>query len=288
MFFDLDYDEPVFRPPAEAYSLILQVTLGCSWNRCTFCEMYKSKHFTVRPESEVLAEIQKMALYGDIFRKIFLADGNAMVLSTNRLLKILSAIKTAFPNVSRISTYALPKDISSKSLDELIALREAGLELVYVGIESGDDEVLRMVNKSESVGSTLEGLQKAHQAGIKSSVMIVNGLAGQEYSEQHALHSAQLINAIQPLYFSTLVLMLPYGIKKYQQDFQGKYVPMDHHALLRELHTILAHTELERTIFRCDHASNKLALKGNLNRDKDKFLQILEQALTSPFFKTNQ
>ncbi len=271
----LNYDEPVFRPPAEAYSLIFQVTLGCSWNRCAFCEMYKTKQFLVRKEAEVLCEIQHAARFYGGVRKIFLADGNALVLSTARLLRILAAIKQFFPDVARISAYALPKDLATKSDDELTALRLAGLELVYIGIESGDEDVLRMVNKSESVGSTLTGILKAQKAGIKCSVMIVNGLAGQEYSHQHAVNSAKLLNEIQPLFFSTLVLMLPYGIEKYQQEFKGSYVPMNTAELLIELELLLENTQLERTIFRSDHASNSLPLKGNLPRDKEKLLQTI-------------
>lgn len=180
--FDIDYDEPLFRPPSEAYSLILQVTLGCSWNKCAFCEMYTSKKFTLRSEDEIKHEIQRAAVIYPGVQKIFLADGNAMVLSSQRLLGILEAIKENFPGVRRVSAYALPGDILAKTPDQLKALREAGLQLVYVGIESGDDEVLRMIDKCESANSTVEGLLKVQEAGIDCSVMIVNGLAGLKYS----------------------------------------------------------------------------------------------------------
>lgn len=273
--FDIAYDEPLFRPPAEAYSLIFQVTLGCSWNKCAFCDMYTSKHFTIRKEKEVLNEIQYTATRYPNIRKIFLADGNAMVLPTQRLLKILETIKKFFPRVGRISTYALPKDILSKTPGELTALRETGLQLIYVGIESGDDDVLRMVHKNETANSTVEGLQKARKAGIDSSVMIVNGLAGLEYHEQHAVNSAKILNQIQPRFFSTLVLMLPFGIETYKKKFDGTYTHMNAPALIKELEILIEHTHLERTIFRSNHVSNFLPLKGTLSRDKEKLLETI-------------
>jgi radical SAM superfamily enzyme YgiQ (UPF0313 family) len=278
MFF-MQYEEPLFRPPAEAYSLIFQVTLGCSWNKCAFCEMYRSKPFQARKEEEVLAEIRQAGTFYPGVRKIFLADGNAMVLSTQRLLKILETIKNVFPGAGRVSTYALPQDILAKSAGELTALRQAGLQLLYVGIESGDDEVLRMINKSESAASTIEGLLKAKEAGIKCSVMIINGLAGLKYSEQHALHSAHLLNQTQPLYFSTLVLTLPYGKDLYEKRFDGAYIPMAMPELLKEMELMLEHTELDRTIFRSNHVSNFLVLKGTLSRDKEKLLNSIRTSL---------
>ncbi len=275
--FGIRYDEPLFRPPAEAYSLIFQVTLGCSWNKCAFCEMYRSKQFQARKEQDVLEEIKQAAIFHPGVRKIFLADGNAMVLSTERLLNILKALKKAFPDIRRVSAYALPKDILAKPAHELTALREAGLQLVYVGIESGDDEVLRMVNKNESASSTLEGLLKAQEAGIKCSVMVVNGLAGLNYSEQHAVHSAQLLNKIQPLYFSTLALMLPFGEEVYKERFKGTYTPMGMPELLKEMELLISHTELDRTIFRSNHVSNVLVLKGTLSRDKENLLETIHR-----------
>jgi len=276
--FDIAYDEPLFRPPAEAYSLIFQVTLGCSWNKCAFCQMYTSKHFTVRKEEAVLEEIQRSAAFYPGVRKVFLADGNAMVLSTQRLLRILNTIKKTFPGVGRVSSYALPKDILSKTPDELTALREAGLQLIYVGIESGDDEVLRMVGKGETADSTVEGLQKAREAGIDSSVMIVNGLAGLKYSERHAVNSAKILDRIQPRFFSTLVLMLPFGIDAYKEKFGGTYIHMDVPDLLKELELLIKNTRLERTIFRSNHISNFLPLKGVLSRDKEKLLETIRMS----------
>jgi len=207
MFFNsLRYDEPVFRPPSEAYSLILQVTIGCSWNKCAFCEMYTSKKFRVRNEHEVLDEIDQVAGYNPDVKKVFLADGNAMVLSTLKILNILNHLNKKFNRIARISAYAIPKDLKNKSVEELKALKEAGLKLLYVGIETGDDELLGLINKGETAVSTVASLQKATEAGIKLSVMIINGLGGRKYSHQHAVNSAKAINAIQPEFLSTLVL----------------------------------------------------------------------------------
>lgn len=276
------YGQPLYRPPAEAYSLILKVTEGCSWNKCAFCEMYRSKHFSVRNETEIFREIEEMGTYatqmGIRIRKIFLADGNALVLSSQKLIRILSAIKKSFPQVGRISTYALPQNVLAKSLQELQELKEAGLQLIYVGIESGDDEVLEMVNKGESASSTVEGLIKAQEAGFKCSVMIINGLAGQEYSEQHAINSARVVNQIQPQFLSTLVLMLRSQVDIYKRRFAGKYIHMGDKELVKELQIFIENTELKRTIYRSDHVSNFLVLKGTLSRDKERFLREIQLA----------
>jgi radical SAM superfamily enzyme YgiQ (UPF0313 family) len=282
MYSPIQYNEPLFRPPAEANSLIFQVTLGCSWNSCAFCNMYASKQFKVRPEEEVLNEIKTLARLFPNTRKVFLADGNAMVLSTAKLLRILHALSEHFPKLHRVSAYALPKDIISKTHDELVVLKNAGLKLVYVGIESGDDEILRMVNKGETYNSIVDGLLQAKKAGIKSSVMILSGLGGAKYSKQHAIASANVVNATQPEFTSLLVLSFPYGEHAYKERFQGDYVPMSVHDLLVELEEFVAHTQLENSIFRTTHASNYLALQGILGRDKDKLLSQLSIAIHRP------
>lgn len=280
--FFLQYDMPLFRPPSERDSLIFQVTLGCSWNRCAFCEMYPQKRFRAKPEKVVGEEISRAAAVFPRARRVFLADGNAMVLSHRRLCDILDTINDSFPEITRISAYALPRDILSKSNHQLRTLREKGLKLLYVGIESGDEQVLKMVGKGETPESTVEGLQKAREAGIKLSVMILTGLGGKKHLEQHAIGSAKTVNLIQPEYLSTLVLMFPRGIDHYKKRFEGTYVPLTVQDTLEEMRLFLSHMELEKTIFRSDHASNYLTLKGILNRDKKKFLEKLDLALRSP------
>ena len=278
------YVEPVFRPPSEAQSLILPVTDGCSWNQCTFCEMYTApqKAFRARSEDEVMETIRRCGeQFGGSVRRVFLADGDATVLPTRRLLAILEAIRTHLPGVHRISSYCLPRNLKKKSQDEINALAAAGLAMVYVGAESGDDEVLAAVNKGETYESTHEALAKLGTAGISRSVMILNGLGGQALSAQHADNSARLMNAMQPEYVSTLVVSFPLGEDRYRSAFPG-WEPLDQHGLFVELERFIGGLELKRTVFRSDHASNWLALKGTLGADKARLLGELREAIDQP------
>ena len=280
--FPIQYIEPVFRPPSEANSLILPVTNGCSWNNCTFCEMYTApqKKFRARPEAEVLEEIRQCGKRM-IVQRVFLADGDAMILPTHRLLTILEAIREHLPDVHRVTSYCLPRNLKRKSVEELKQLREAGLHMLYVGAESGDDEVLRRVNKGETYESTREALQKIGDAGIKRSVMILNGLGGKSLSDQHALNSARLMNETQPEFLSTLVVSFPQGMERYKEQFPD-FEPLDQHELFLEAEKLLETLELEQTVFRSDHASNYLVLKGTLGRDKERMLEQVRTAIRSP------
>lgn len=280
----LPYIEPVFRPPSEANSLILQVTNGCSWNRCTFCEMYTQpqKRFRLKPQEEIERELAAIARSGPAPRRIFLADGDAMTLSFRRLKLILEAIRRFLPGTQRVSSYCLPRNLRSKTVDQLAELRALGLELFYVGCESGDDLVLERVNKGENFDSSLAALNKIKDAGAKSSVMILNGLGGQRYSEQHAVNSARLMTAAQPEFLSTLVVSFPMGEKRYQAGFGGEYEPLDQPGLFREMLLLLENLELDNTVFRSDHASNYLVLKGTLSRDRGRLLQTVHAALERP------
>lgn len=280
--FPLTYDEPLFRPPSEAHSLIIQLTLGCSWNRCAFCEMYTSKQFKARKADEVAAEIISLKPYASHIRKVFLGDGNAFVLSSQRLLAVLAELRQVFPKLRRVSAYALPRDIASKTEEELQQLQEAGLNFLYIGIESGDDELLQAVNKNESFSSTSAALQKARKAGFKLSVMVLNGLGGKQFSRQHALNSARVVNEIQPEYLSTLVLSYPYGENHFKQRFQGPFDSLNTIELIAEMGYFIQHLELENTIFRSDHASNYLILKGVLHKDKDVLMDRINRVLNDP------
>ena len=278
------YVEPVFRPPSEAESLILPVTDGCSWNRCSFCEMYTApqKKFRARDEAEVLESIRSTGRqYGEEIRRVFLADGDALVLPTRRLLDILLAIRTHLPAVRRISSYCLPRNLRKKSQAEIDALAAAGLAMVYVGAESGDDPVLAAVNKGETFESTRAALDKLRTAGIKRSVMILNGLGGRELSRQHAGNSARLANATQPEFLSTLVVSFPQGEERLRAGFPG-WEPLTQHELFVEMEQFLSGLELERTVFRSDHASNWLILKGTLGADKARLLDQVRQAIAAP------
>lgn len=280
--YPISYDEPLFRPPSEAYSIIIQITLGCSYNKCAFCEMYTSKQFKARKEEDVFKDIEAFIPYKDQIRKVFLADGDPMVLSTERLLRILSKLKNTFPKLQRISTYATPNNIIKKSIQELEELKSAGLDLLYVGIESGDDEVLSAIQKGETFDSIVSGINKAKHAEINSSVMIINGIGGKLFSEQHAINSAKVLNETQPKYASTLVLTTYKGLEHFKNRFLGEYVPMSLPELLLEMQIFVEHLQLTETIFRSDHASNYLVLKGVLCKDKPLFLQQIKTALNHP------
>ena len=280
--FPIAYIEPVFRPPSEAHSLILPVTNGCSWNACTFCEMYTQpqKKFRARDEDQVLEEIRQA---GErlIVQRVFLADGDALVLPTRRLLGILRAIREHMPEVDRVSSYCLPRNLRKKSVEELKELAEAGLKMAYVGCESGDDEVLARVNKGETYESSLSALDKLGQAGITRSVMILNGLGGATLSEQHADNSARLMNAAQPEFLSTLVVSFPMGEERFREGFTS-FQPLSQQQLFHEVERLLQGLELDNTVFRSDHASNYLVLKGNLGVDKARLLAQVRQAIERP------
>jgi radical SAM superfamily enzyme YgiQ (UPF0313 family) len=238
--------------------------------------MYSSKKFSIKNEEDVFKDIDRAADYSMDIRKIFLADGNAMVLSSGKLLKILNYLNEKFPRLNRVSAYAIAKDLENKTIAELKALKDAGLKLLYIGIESGDDKLLGLINKGETFQSTTKNLLKLKEAGIKTSVMILNGLGGKVYSNQHAHNSARIVNETQPDFLSTLVLSFPYGVEHYQQKFKGDFKEMNPIELLEEMHLFISETNLESTIFRSDHASNYLSMKGILSRDKGKLLQQIE------------
>jgi len=280
----MHYIEPLYRPPSEARSLILQVTNGCSWNKCTFCEMYTQpqKAFRLKPQEAIEAELAAFAAADSTVRRVFLADGDAMTLSFRRLKLILNAINRHLPNVQRVSSYCLPRNLRHKSVEELTELRELGLSLYYVGCESGDDLVLERISKGENFESSLAALVKIKAAGSKSSVMILNGMGGTKFSEQHAVNSARLMNAAQPDYLSTLVISFPLSDERYRKGFHGEFIALDQPGLFREMRTLLNGLELEQTIFRSDHASNYLVLKGTLGRDKQRLLQAVDTALHTP------
>jgi coproporphyrinogen III oxidase-like Fe-S oxidoreductase len=205
-----------------------------------------------------------------------------MVLDTAYLLELITELRHAFKRIVRISAYALPKDLLAKADEELIMLNEAGLKLIYVGLESGDDEVLQMINKGETAESSIEALLKAKAAGIKSSVMILSGLGGKKYSLQHAENSARVVNAVQPEFLSTLVLSYPHGMEHFKKRFKGDFEPCDIPDLLAEMKVFISNTALEQSIFRSDHASNYLLLKGTLGREKQRMLDEIEAALENP------
>lgn len=280
----LNYIEPVFRPPSEAQSLILQITNGCSWNKCTFCEMYTDpqKKFKPKPIEDIRKELEHVVSTGIPVRRVFLADGDAMTLSYRRLHDIMQAINEYLPDIQRVSAYCLPRNIKNKTVDELRELQAMGLKLLYIGCETGDDLVLEKVQKGETWQSSLDALLKLKDAGIKRSVMILNGLGGVKLSEQHAMNSATLMNESQPEYLATLVVSFPKGTERFQTGYDGGFEQLELPQLLKEMEILLSTLELERTIFRSDHASNYLILKGTLNKDKERLLTQVRSALQHP------
>ena len=282
--FPIRYIDPVFRPPSEAESLILPVTDGCSWNRCTFCEMYTApqKKFRARDEADTLDTLRRCGeRFGSDIRRVFLADGDALVLPTRRLLGVLDAIREHLPAVRRVSAYCLPRNLRKKPVSELKELAAAGLTMAYIGAESGDDDVLARVNKGETFASTCEALDKLQQAGIRRSVMILNGLGGKTLSRQHAENSARLANATQPEYLATLVVSFPQGEGRFRAAFP-EWQPCTERELFEEMETYIAALELRRTIFRSDHVSNRLVLKGTLGAEKPRLLGEIRTAIELP------
>lgn len=286
--YPLTYTEPVFRPPSEWKSLILQVTNGCSWNKCTFCDMYTAETKKFRPKKIDLIEKEIIAVAKSNIptRRVFLADGDAMMLPFNRLKEILLLIKQHLPQVTRVSSYCLPRNLGNKSVEQLAELKSLGLKLMYVGCESGDDQVLAIIEKGETYQSSLIALNKIKAAGMKSSVMILNGLGGPELSRQHAINSAKLMNEAQPNFLSTLVVSFPLGEQRFASGFTKAslqpFRQLNQHELFTEMETLLNELELSQTIFRSDHASNYLVLKGVLGDDKAALLSQVRLALKQP------
>jgi len=276
------YDEPLFRPPSEGRSVIFQVTLGCSWNECTFCEMYTSKNFTVRPFEEVETEIRAAALTSPETEKVFLADGDALILSNKKLLPILELLYEKFPNLKRVSSYALPKNLLIKSSHDLRELKEAGLSLLYYGVESGDPVVLEKIKKGATREEMIEGMAKAHEAGMIISTTNLLGVGGRKYSQQHALNTAEILSVTNPKYISFLTVMFPLGEERFLNAFGGDYEAMDPMELLEELKQIVKNLEVHDVEFRSNHASNYLPLKAHLPDDKGALIETIDQALADP------
>lgn len=268
----------VYRPPSEARSLIVQVTIGCAHNKCTFCTMYKDKKFRIRKKEEVLEDFQ-MAYdaYGDRIRRIFLADGDALVVKTPDLLDILNFIKKRFPSTERVTSYGTPRDILRKTEDELKALAEAGLDMVYMGAESGDAVTLERINKGVTREEIIEAGKKLRRCGIKSSITLISGLGGRERLKEHAVESAKLITDIKPDYVGFLTLMLDESTEIYRQIKDGEMELLTPDDVVEEMRLFLNHVDSEGTVFRANHASNYVILKGNLNEDIDTMLAKLDE-----------
>jgi radical SAM superfamily enzyme YgiQ (UPF0313 family) len=278
------YEGILYRPPSEARSLILQATIGCSYNECAFCGMYRDKRFRVRPLAELLAEIAwaRDHLPAREVRKVFLADGDALVAKASFLRAILDALRAAFPSLRRVSCYASPQSLAVRSVEEMRSLREAGLSLYYVGVESGHDQVLQRLVKGVDAAEMVRVAGKAEEAGVNLSTMILLGAGGRALSRAHAEASAAVINAIRPRFVSTLVMTPVEGTPLGELDARGEFEHLDPLELAAELRAFLAGLELEGSIFRSNHASNYLALEGTLPKDKPALLAGLDAVLADP------
>ena len=275
MFFDT-FDTPVFRPPSEARSFILRVTRGCAHNKCTYCNMYRGVPFQILKDEEISRQIALAAHYGkDKVRRVFLADGDALVLPTAKLLKILQALRDTFPKLQRVSSYAAPKDILRKSEEELRQLKEAGLQLLYYGMETGDDITLKAVNKGVNGEEAIEAGRRVTASGMKLSIMVILGLAGKDGSKRHALETAKAINIMKPTMWSALCLMLYRGSELLDQFERGEFNPLSPAECMEELYTIMENVNLPEDkycLFRSNHISNYIPLAGTLPKDKNRLL----------------
>lgn len=278
---DLIYDQPLFRPPSEGDNLIIQATLGCSFNQCSFCAMYRSKQYVERPLADVFADIRQAAADWPDAHRVFLADGDALALPTEHLLAILRELATALPRLTRVSCYATPGDIARKSAEELALLREHKLNLLYFGIESGSDLILKKITKGATQKRMTEVLHKAHASGMKVSATVILGLGGTQHSDEHIDGTIALLNSAPVTHLSTLQLYLNESVEEeFHRKFGEPFEMPDDLAILKEQERLISDLNPPQPIiFRSNHASNALALAGNLPKDKEKLLLQLREAM---------
>lgn len=275
------YDEPLYRPPSEAGSLIIQATLGCSHNKCTFCSMYKSKRFRIRSKDEIFGDLEEMAVHYKGIQRIFLADGNALVLKTSEFKEILMKIKELFPGCRRVGIYGAPKDILNKTVEELIELRECGLSIAYLGVESGSDRILEEINKGAASGDMIEAGKRISHSGIKLSVTLISGIGGKKHWREHAEESAGVINEISPDYLGLLTLLVEPGTGIYERIKEGSFELLSAEEIALETRVMLEKLDVEDCVFRSNHASNYFSLKGTLPYDKALLLDQLDHILNN-------
>jgi len=275
----MHYEGNCIRPPSEAYSILLQVTLGCSHNKCTFCGTYKDKRFTIKDDETILSDILFASKTMRRQDRVFLMDGDALIIPQKRLMWILDRIREHLPWVKRVGAYANAKGIRMKSLEELIALRENGLGILYLGVETGDDRLLEEIRKGSSADNLIAMGRKVKEAGIKLSVTVLLGIGGTDRSLEHAKATGELLSAMDPDYVGALSVMLVPGTPLYEDYRRGEFRLPDQEGLLRELREMLAHTNLSRGLFFSNHASNYLPIKARLPRGKQEALDLIDSAL---------
>ncbi|MBB6218240.1 radical SAM superfamily enzyme YgiQ (UPF0313 family) [Anaerosolibacter carboniphilus] len=273
------YEGTIYRPPSEAYSLIVQVTIGCSHNQCTFCSMYKGKKFRIRPVHEVIRDLETARGHYKSVKRVFLADGNALVLRTEDLKVILMRIHELFPECERVGIYSAPKDILRKSKEELKTLKELGLGIAYLGIESGSNEILKAIKKGVTSEEMIEAGRKIIESGIALSATVISGLGGIEKWREHAIESAHVINAINPQYLGLLTLLIEEGTELYNQVQEGTFQLLTPEEIMRETHLFIGGLQVGNCMLRSNHPSNYVSLHGILPQDQRKLLFCLEKAM---------
>lgn len=273
------YKGKVYRPPSEAYSLIIQVTYGCSHNRCAFCDMYNDKHFSMRPMEEIREDFEQARRVYRRVERVFLADGDALMRKTDDLVQILGLIYGLFPECQRVTCYASPTSLQIKSEEELRLLREKGLKMVYMGLESGCDAVLERMDKGHTAAQIIAAGQKARRSGLQLSVTAISGLGSRELWREHAVETAQAFNAMNPEYIGLLTLMVEPGTPLEKWVREGSFYVLKPVEVMQEMELFLQHIDSPGSVFRMNHASNYLTLKGTLNQDRERLLQQVRQGL---------
>ena len=281
---DIVYDYPLYRPPSEAESMIFQVTLGCSFNKCSFCNMYRTKEYMERPIGEIKSEIDLMAkLYPDTSR-VFLADGDALNLPKDNMVMILNYLYARFPRLERVSCYAMPKNIMQKKDDELMEIRAAGLQMMYVGIESGNNVVLKKVTKGATYQTILQACQKIKQHDYILSCMVILGLGGKKYTLEHIADTSRVLSEASPNYVGALTLHLEEGIyDEFMKKFGEPFLPLDDMDVLDELERLINDFKPSRqVIFRANHASNVYSVGGTMPGDRERILTLIKNLKSHP------
>lgn len=276
------YEGDIYRPPSEAYSLLIQVTIGCTWNRCKFCNMYKEKKFRVRDIEEVRQDLREASRYADRYDKIFLCDGNAFALKASKMAEILTSIRELFPKIKGVRSYCRSKDVLLKTPEELKMLRELGLDMVYIGLETGSDKILDFYNKGETSADMIKAAEMLRAAGIKQSISIMAGMGGEDGWEEHMLETAHVLNRMQPEYVGMLVMSLsPDGGIPPKEMSGGPVKTPPPKQVLKEMRLLIEHLDQENCYFTSAHISNYVYVKGHLPQDKQGLLSLIDSILAS-------
>ena len=275
----MHYEGNIIRPPSESQSILLQVTVGCSRNKCTFCGTYIGERFRIKPDSIIMEDIAFAAQHCRRQRRVFLCDGDVMILPQKRLLKILAEIKKQLPWVTRVGVYANAKSLKMKTPDQLVELKENGIGIAYMGLETGDDVTLKNINKGAMSELMIQMGRKAGDAGFKLSITVLLGIAGRERSQIHARETGRVLSAIDPDYIGALSLMLIPGTPMHEDYEKGEFELIEPEEMLAELRTMIAETNLTRGLFFANHASNYLPVRARLPKEKESTLKLIDNAL---------